>query len=354
MSKIDPLLKAMVQNKASDLHLTSETVPRMRIHGRLVALPKANVISSEALKGIIYEILQKHQQERWEREKEVDLAYAISGVARFRVNVFDERRGIGAVFRIIPTAIPTLKELGQPESLANFAHLDRGLVLVTGPTGSGKSTTLAALINIINEQKTRHILTIEDPIEFVHPNKKSLVTQREVGVHAESFASALRVALREDPDVILVGEMRDLETMSLTLTAAEMGTLVYATVHTNSAAKTIDRIIDVFPPNDQEHARLLLSNVLKGVVSQQLLRTADGIGRCVATEVMICNHAICNLMREGKTFHLTSAILAGSREGMRTMDQSLKELLIQRKVTPEAAYSMAQDKEAFEKFIATL
>jgi len=354
MPKIDALLKAMVQNKASDLHITSDTVPRMRIHGRLMALPKANVISRDSLKAIIYEILQKHQQEKWEKEREVDLAYAISGVARFRVNVFDERRGIGAVFRIIPTNIPTLKDLGQPEALANFAHTDRGLVLVTGPTGSGKSTTLAALINIINEQKTKHILTIEDPIEFVHANKKSLVTQREVGVHAESFASALRVALREDPDVILVGEMRDLETMSLALTAAEMGTLVYATVHTNSAAKTVDRIIDVFPPTDQEHARLLLSNVLKGVVSQQLLRTVDGFGRCVATEIMICNHAICNLIREGKTYHLTSAILSGTRDGMLTMDQSLKELLIQRKVTPEAAYSMAQDKEAFEKFIATL
>ena len=352
MAKIDAILKVMVQNKASDLHLTSGALPRMRVHGKLDPLPNTKPIPKEGLMGILFEIMSKRHREIWERDHDADLAYALPGVARFRVNVFEERRGIGAVFRTIPTTIPTLKDLGLPEVISKFAHMDKGLVLVTGPTGSGKSTTLAALINIINEEKTEHVLTIEDPIEFVHTNKKSLITQREVGVHAESFASALRVALREDPDVILVGEMRDLETMSLTLTAAEMGTLVYATVHTNSATKTVDRIVDVFPPSDQEHARLLLSTTLKGVVSQQLLRTIDGLSRVVATEVMICNHAIWNLIREGKTYHLASAILSGAKEGMRGMDQSIKELVGVRKISVEAGYNMALDKEAFKRFIA--
>ena len=223
MPKIDPILKVMVQNKASDLHLTAGALPRMRVHGKLAPLPNTKPIPKEGLMGILFEIMSKRHREIWERDRDVDLAYALPGIARFRVNVFEERRGIGAVFRTIPTIIPSLKDLGLPEVISRFAQMDKGLVLVTGPTGSGKSTTLAALINIINEEKTKHVLTIEDPIEFVHSNKKSLITQREAGVHAESFASALRVALREDPDVILVGEMRDLETMSLTLTAAEMG-----------------------------------------------------------------------------------------------------------------------------------
>ncbi len=353
MAKIDPMLKVMVQNSASDLHLTAGTLPRMRIHGKLAPLPNTKPVPVEGLQKILFEVMQDRHIEIWKRDRDVDLAYSIPTVARFRVNVFEERRGIGAVFRIIPTKIPTLADLDLPGIISRFAHMEQGLVLVTGPTGSGKSTTLAALINIINEEKTKHVLTIEDPIEFVHPNKNSLITQREVGIHAESFAGALRVALREDPDVILVGEMRDLETMSLTLTAAEMGTLVYATVHTNSATKTVDRIIDVFPPSDQEHARLLLSTTLKGVVSQQLLRTADNEGRVVATEVMVCNHAICNLIREGKSHHLASAITSGAKEGMRAMDQSLKELVRQRKVSVETGFSMAQDKEGFEKFLAS-
>jgi len=354
MARIDSILKVMIQNKASDLHLTSGALPRMRVHGKLDPLPNTKPIPKEGLTGILYEIMQKRHQEIYERDRDVDLAYALPGVARFRVNVFEESRGIGAVFRIIPTTIPTLKELALPEVIGRFAHMEKGLVLVTGPTGSGKSTTLASLINIINEEKTKHVLTIEDPIEFVHQNKKSLITQREVGIHAESFASALRVALREDPDVILVGEMRDLETMALTLTAAEMGTLVYATVHTNSATKTVDRIVDVFPPTDQEHARLLISTTLKGVVSQQLLRTIDGLGRVVATEVMICNHAICNLIREGKTYQLGSSITSGAKEGMRGMDQSLKELVVARKISVEAGYNMSLDKETFKRIIAGL
>jgi len=354
MARVDGLLKIMVQNKASDLHLTSGTVPRMRVHGRLAPLPQAKVMSKDALKTLLFEIMPPRHQSIYEQERDADLAYAVPGLARFRVNVFEERRGIGVVFRTIPAEIPTLKDLCLPDLIERFAHIDKGLVLVTGPTGSGKSTTLAALIDIINEEKTKHVLTIEDPIEFVHPNKKSLITQREVGLQAKSFAGALRVALREDPDVILVGEMRDLETMSLTLTAAEMGTLVYATVHTNSATKTVDRIVDVFPPADQGHARLLLSTTLKGVISQQLLRTTDGRGRVVATEVMVCNHAICNLIREGKTFQLPSAITSGQKEGMRSMDQSLKELLSQGKIAAHTACAMAHDKDAFEKLISAM
>ncbi len=353
MARIDKFLKYLVEKDGSDLHISPGTEVRVRIHGELVPIPGVKKIPPKACKELLLEIMNEKQEARYEKIKDLDMAYSLPNIARFRVSVFGERRGTGAVFRTIPTKIPTLEELKQPAVVAQFPYFDKGLVLVTGPTGSGKSTTLAALVDIINEKMPKHVLTIEDPIEFVHKDKMSHVTQREVGQHAATYASALRVALREDPDVILVGEMRDLETMSLTLSAAETGTLVFATVHTNSAAKTIDRIIDVFPSSDQDHARLLLSTTLCGIISQQLMRTKDGNGRVVATEVMVANSAISNMIREGRTFQIPSVIISGAKEGMVSMDQSLKTLYTAGAITAETAYIMAVDKEAFEKMLAS-
>ncbi len=352
MARIDNFLKLVNERNASDLHLVAGSPPMLRIHGELSPLGNSPVIQHEECKSLLYEILNERQRKIYEDTRDLDCAYSVSGVARFRVNVFQQRKGIGSVFRIIPTKISSLKELGLPPVLEKFAHLNKGLVLVTGPTGSGKSTTLASIIGIINREQRGHIITVEEPIEFIHQNKSCLVTQREVGLHAESFASAMRVILREDPDVILVGEMRDLETISLTLSAAETGTLVFATVHTNSASKTIDRVVDVFPEKEQNMVRVMLASSLKGVVAQQLLRRADGQGRVVATEVMICNYALSNLIREGKTFLLPSAIQSGRKEGMQTMDQSLLELVRQGTITEEVGWERAMDKESFASTLA--
>jgi twitching motility protein PilT len=353
MARIDSFLKHLVENNGSDLHLSSNTAPRIRIHGKLAPIPGVPAPSSNACQELLYEIMSEQQVQRFEDTHDLDMAYSLPGVGRFRVSVFEERRGLGAVFRTIPVKIPSLEDLKMPAVVGRIAYFTKGLVLVTGPTGSGKSTTLATMIDILNQNVPRHILTIEDPIEFVHKDKKSHVSQREVGHHAASFASALRVALREDPDVILVGEMRDLETMTLTLGAAETGTLVFTTVHTNSASKTIDRIIDVFPANEQEHARLLLSTTLQAVVSQQLMPTKDGKGRVVATEVLIANSAIKNMIREGRTYQIPTNIVSGAKEGMIAMDQSLKTLYQSGMISAETAYTMAADKETFEKLLGS-
>jgi len=353
MARIDSFLKHLVENNGSDLHLSSSTAPRVRIHGKLAPIPGVPAPSSNACQELLYEIMSEQQVQRFEDTHDLDMAYSLPGVGRFRVSVFEERRGLGAVFRTIPVKIPSLEDLKMPAVVGRIAYFTKGLVLVTGPTGSGKSTTLATMIDILNQNVPRHILTIEDPIEFVHKDKKSHVSQREVGHHAASFASALRVALREDPDVILVGEMRDLETMTLTLGAAETGTLVFTTVHTNSAAKTIDRIIDVFPANEQEHARLLLSTTLQAVISQQLMPTKDGKGRVVAIEVMIANSAIKNMIREGRTYQIPTNIVSGAKEGMIAMDTSLKNLYQSGMISAETAYTMAVDKETFEKLLGS-
>jgi twitching motility protein PilT len=281
----------------------------------------------------------------------LDFAYEIPNVARFRANYFYQKRGLGAVFRIIPSKILSVEELNLPETVLKFTRLSRGLVLVTGPTGSGKSTTLAAMIDYININRKEHILTIEDPVEFVHKNKNCLVNQREVLTHTGSFSMALRAALREDPDVILVGEMRDLETIELAITAAETGHLVFGTLHTNSAAKTVDRIIDAFPSDRQAQIRTMLSESLKGVISQQLLKRADKPGRVASVEILYVNSAVANLIREGKTFQIPSVIQTGKGDGMQLMDQSIMDYLMKKVISPDEAYLKANDKKAFERFL---
>jgi twitching motility protein PilT len=325
MPEIDRLLAGTMQMKGSDLHLSSEQTARVRVRGDLKTVSKG-VMSSTMLLTILNEILTPDQAEKFATEKELDLTYAVPALgARFRANLFIGRHGPGAVFRVVPSKIPTAQELRIPDAVMRFCNLDRGLVLVTGATGSGKSTTLAAMIDWINENKEEHILTLEDPIEFAHPSKRCLVNQREIGAHSHSFTNALKAALREDPDTILVGEMRDLETIELALTAAETGHLVFGTLHTASAAKTVDRIINVFPGNRQDQIRMMCAESLKGVVAQQLLKSTDG-GRVAAMEIMAVNPAISNLIREGKTYQVTSQIQMGRGEGMQTMDQALDAL----------------------------
>jgi twitching motility protein PilT len=344
---IDTYFEEMKAKGASDLHLAVGFAPMIRKSGELVPLDHP-VITAEANRQILFEILTEKQQQTVEQNRDFDMAYELSGVGRFRCNIFHQHRGIGAVFRIIPTEILTLEQLNLPQAVRSVADLNTGLVLVTGPTGSGKSTTLAAMINHINETRGAHIITIEDPLEFVHPNKKCIFTQREIGTHANSFADALRVASREDPDIILVGEMRDLETISLALTCAELGILVFGTLHTNSAAKTIDRIINAFPTNQQAQARAMLSESLRAVIAQQLLRTADGRGRCAANEILIGSSALASIIREGKITQIESLIQTGTKAGMQTMDQHLMELVKEERITREAAYEKANKKALFE------
>jgi twitching motility protein PilT len=308
-------------------------------------------LSHEETSGLLYEILTEQQQATFEKKKDLDFAYEIPGLARFRGNIFMQYRGIAAVFRIIPSRILTADDLQLPEGIRKLTLLKKGLVLVTGPTGSGKTTTLAAMIDLINTSRREHIITLEDPLEVIHENKQSLLNQRQIGEHSESFAAALRAALREDPDVILVGEMRDLETISLALTAAETGHLVFGTLHTNSASKTIDRIIDAFPKDGQEQVRAMLSESLKGVICQQLLKTADGRGRLAALEILIGNSAVSNLIREGKTFQIPSIIQTARKEGMQLMDQHIMDLFKAQKVTAEEAYRCALDKKMFEQYL---
>jgi twitching motility protein PilT len=310
------------------------------------------VLTDPELTGILHEILTPEQQRELERRRDLDTAYEVPGVARFRCNFFYHERGIGAVFRIIPTDIQSIEDLGLPKVLYQIADCHRGLVLVTGPTGSGKSTTLAAVIHHINQTRNAHILTIEDPIEFVHPNINCLITQREAGSHARSFADALRVATREDPDIILVGEMRELETISLALTCGSLGILVFGTLHTNSAAKTVDRIIDAFPSEQQSQVRSMLGDSIQAIVAQQLLRSQDGKGRCPANEILLGSTALASLIRENKISQIPSLIQGGAGEGMQTMDMALMRLIQEERITPEAAYEKAQDKTLFLDMIS--
>jgi twitching motility protein PilT len=349
MGRMEDLLRQLKDDKGSDLHLAAGQPPRMRKKGSLVPISDAPM-SDATLRSLLREITSGEQWASYEAQSDLDFAYGIPGVARFRANFLVQENGAGAVFRIIPEEIQTLADLKLPEAIGRFAHQDRGLVLVTGPTGSGKSTTLAAVINEINESYSRHILTIEDPIEFVHPTKKSVFSQREIGQHTEGFGPALRAAIREDADVILVGEMRDYETISLALTAAEMGALVFGTLHTNGAAKTIDRVIDAFPADEQPQARLSLSESLAGAVSQQLLRTADGKGRCAVNEILIRTSGLANIIREGNTPMLANIIQSGKSLGMQTMDDALMALLQENRIAPEDAYRKAIEKARFEKF----
>jgi len=350
MAKIDAFFKYMMENNCSDLHLSSGCKPLVRKHGELEEI-KYQELTNDILEKLLFEIITEEQKQIFLKKKDLDFAYEIVGMARFRANYFYQKRGIAAVFRLIPSKIMTVEELGLPQQVLKFANLSRGLVLVTGPTGSGKSTTLAAIIDYINRTRKDHILTIEDPVEFVHESKGCLVNHREVGTMTESFSAALRAALREDPDVILVGEMRDLETIELAITAAETGHLVFGTLHTNSAPKTVDRIIDAFPAGQQAQIRTMLSESLKGVVSQQLLKRCDKPGRVAALEIMVVNSAISNLIREGKIFQIPSIMQTGKAEGMQMMDQVILDYLMNKVVSPEEAYLKANDKKMFEKFL---
>lgn len=350
MAKIDAFFKYMMENDASDLHLSAGCKPKIRKHGELEEI-KYHELTNDILEVLLFEIISDEQREKFLQKKDLDFAYEIPNVARFRANYFYQKRGLGAVFRIIPSKILSVEELNLPETVLKFTRLSRGLVLVTGPTGSGKSTTLAAMIDYININRKEHILTIEDPVEFVHKNKNCLVNQREVLTHTGSFSTALRAALREDPDVILVGEMRDLETIELAITAAETGHLVFGTLHTNSAAKTVDRIIDAFPSDRQAQIRTMLSESLKGVISQQLLKRSDKPGRVASVEILYVNSAVANLIREGKTFQIPSMIQTGKGDGMQLMDQSIMDYLMKKVISPDEAYLKANDKKAFERFL---
>lgn len=355
---IDDLLREVVRRNASDLHLCVGVPPILRIDGQLYRT-NFQPATPKQTQRLIYEILTDEQIQRFENTLELDFSYALQDVARFRVNVYKERGCIAAAFRLIPRRIPTVRELELPPILEELASRPRGLILVTGPTGHGKSTTLAAMIDYINRTKSVHIITIEDPIEYLHQHKKSIINQRELGEDTRSFPNALRAALRQDPDVILVGEMRDPETMAIAITAAETGHLVLSTVHTNSAAETIDRIIDVFPPNQQPQIRVQLSMNLVAVISQQLLPRAPGAprnpyggGRIAAVEIMIANPAIRNLIREGKTYQIPSMIQTGASEGMQTMDQALRDLYVKGLITYETAMERAHNPEELKKLIA--
>jgi twitching motility protein PilT len=350
MARIDALFNMMKEQGASDLHLSTGNPPIFRQHGEMVRL-NFKVLGHDELKTILFEILSEKQKAHFEETKDLDFAYEVPGLARFRGNIMMQYRGIAAVFRIIPAKILSADELGLPEGVRRMTNFKKGLVLVTGPTGSGKSTTLAGMIDLINSTRKEHILTFEDPLEFIHENKLSLMNQRQIGEHTESFASALRAALREDPDVIMVGEMRDLTTIQLAMSAAETGHLVFGTLHTSTAAKTVDRIIDVFPTDQQEQVRAMLSESLKGVICQQLLKTAEGKGRVAALEIMLGTPAIGNLIREGKTFQIPSIMQTAKKDGMQLMDQHLLDLLKTKKVNPEEAYRCAIDKKQFEQYL---
>jgi twitching motility protein PilT len=352
MPEIDRWLKRMIELKGSDLHLRASAPPMWRIHGTLGAIPGEPVLPQELLSGLMSEIIPSDRWERFREAGDFDFAYAMGDEARFRVNYLHQLHGYGCVLRHIPTRIQTLTDLGAPEVLRQLPHFRNGLVLVTGPTGSGKSTTLAAIVDEINRHYSKHIVTIEDPIEFVHRDLESIITQREVGTDTPEFAQALKDALREDPDVILVGEMRDLETIALAITLAETGVLIFATLHTNSAAKTIDRIIDVFPANRQQQVRTMLATSLRAIVAQQLLHRADGTGRIAAHEVLMASPALANIIREGHTEKITSYIQSGRAQGMITMDSTLRRYLDHGLITGEEAYMFSLDKSLFEKFFS--
>ena len=334
---IDDLLEQMVARGASDLHLSVGSKPAIRVNGRIERVEEIEKLTPEDTQQLLYQILSSEQQKNLEIKRQLDFAHSVPGLARFRVNVYFQRGSLGGAFRLIPEAIKTLEELGLPSSLHQLAEKPRGLVLVTGPTGSGKSTTLASLIDEVNRTRSDHILTIEDPVEFVHRHKKCIVNQREIGFDAPSFAEGLRAALRQDPDVILVGEMRDLETIGTALTAAETGHLVLGTLHTQSASSTVDRIIDVFPPAQQEQVRIQIAGALQGIVTQALLPTADGKGRVPALEILLPDDATRNLIRQGKVEQIYTIMQTGTQRGMQTMEQSLTELTLRGVVTLETA-----------------
>jgi twitching motility protein PilT len=349
---VDELLRLVVEKKGSDLHLAPGVPPVLRIDGKLLATNYA-VLSDFEVQRMIYGVLTDEQIRTFETDYELDCSYELKGLSRFRVNVYRDRGAVAVAFRVIPSKIPTVRELGLPLVLEDLSRRPRGLVLVTGPTGSGKSTTLAAMLGQINNERSEHIITIEDPIEYLHTHRRSLVNQRELGADTRTFAQALRHALRQDPDVILVGEMRDLDTMALAITAAETGHLVFSTVHTNSAAQTVDRIVDVFPPGQQEQIRIQLSNTLEAVVSQQLLPRAGTPGRIAAMEIMIASPAIRNLIREAKAHQITSIIQTSAHLGMQTMDQCLRDLYQRGLITYEEAMGRAMNQEELKKMLFT-
>jgi twitching motility protein PilT len=344
--EISELLAFSVKNKASDLHLSAGLPPMIRVHGdiRRINVPALN---NQEVRAMVYDIMSDSQRKQYEAQLEVDFSFELRDVARFRVNAFNQERGAGAVFRTIPSVVLTLEQLEAPKIFKDIADTPRGIVVVTGPTGSGKSTTLAAMVDYVNEKEYGHILTIEDPIEFVHKSKKCLVNQREVGPHTHGFAEALRSALREDPDVILVGEMRDLETIRLALTAAETGHLVFGTLHTSSAAKTVDRIVDVFPAAEKEMVRSMLSESLRSVISQTLLKRKDGSGRVAVHEIMLGTPAIRNLIRENKVAQMYSSIQTGQSLGMQTLDQAMVELVKRNVIDSADARAVAVNKDMF-------
>ena len=345
------ILIEVVTRKASDLHLTAGVPPILRIRGRLVQLDQYPVLTPEDTREFIYSILSTDQRRRLENDLQLDFAYVVPGRARFRVNAYFQRNAVAAAFRLIPSSIVPIDELGLPAVVHDLARRPRGLVLVTGPTGSGKSTSLAAMIDEINRTREEHIVTIEDPIEFVHAHNRCVINQRELGADASSFAAALKAALRQDPDVILVGEMRDLETISTALTAAETGHLVFGTLHTQDAPQTIDRVIDVFSPEQQAQIRVQLSVTLQGIVTQQLLPTADGTGRCVACEVLVPTPAVRNLIREGKIHQIPSIIQTGSAHGMQTMDSALATLVRAGRITQELAESRSSTPDELRRLL---
>jgi twitching motility protein PilT len=345
------IVLAALEREASDIHLSAGAAPNLRVRGRLRPLEGAPVLTATETREIIYAILSENQRKQFETDHQVDFSYSIPRTARMRVNAYLQRGAVSAAFRIIPRAADSLANLGMPAAVQEMTTLPRGIVLVTGPTGSGKSTTLAAMLDEINTTRESHILTIEDPIEFLHAHKRCLVNQRELGADATSFSQGLRAALRQDPDVILVGEMRDLETVSTALTAAETGHLVLATLHTQDAPQTVDRVVDVFPPHQQQHVRAMFASALQGVVAQQLLPSADGESRVAAVEILIPTPGVRNLIREGKTHQIYSAIQTGGEQGMQTMDAALVALVRQGKVTLEEARMRASVPAEFARLL---
>ena len=350
MAKIDAFFQLMHDQKASDLHLISGQQPAIRIRGEIERI-KYDVLTNDALKVLLYEITPEHKIKQFEESGDVDFAYEIPGLARYRANYFQQKYGVAAVFREIPNKITTCTELGLPAVVARLAMLPRGLVLVTGPTGSGKSTTLAAIIDEANRLRKDHVVTIEDPIEFVHQSQGCIINHREVGIHTKSFAAALRGALREDPDIILVGEMRDLETIALAIEAASTGHLVFATVHTTSAAKTVDRIIEVFPASEQLQIRSTLADGLRAVISQVIFKRIDVRSRCVAMEILIANSAVRNLIREQKTYQIASMMQTGKKYGMQLLDDAIMDLYTRGWISSEDAYLKANDKTRFRPLL---
>ena len=353
MAKIDELFRMMSERGASDLHLISGQPPALRVDGELERITGQAVLTQDTLQPLLHEILPGSKMEQFESTGDVDFGYEIPGLARFRCNLFNHKYGIGAVFRKIPSTVLTAEDLGLPPILTRAAMLKKGLVLVTGPTGSGKSTTLAAMVDYANKNRKDHILTVEDPIEFVHQSQGCIVNHREVGLHTMTFASALRGALREDPNIILVGEMRDLETISLAVEAAATGHLVFGTLHTENAAKTVDRIVEVFPHGEQPQIRNTLSTALRVVVAQNLFKRIDKKGRCAALEILVCTPAVGNLIRDAKTVQIASVMQTGKAVGMQTLDDAIQELLTKKWISPEEAYEKSIDKNRFAKLLKT-